>query len=70
MLDTVPFLISDLVAIFFTSWIYWKIPAESFVIFFARKQSRGGSREEMNKKQVELNAKLDARLKLNLLFDV
>ena len=46
MLDTVPFLISDLVAIFFTSWIYWKIPAESFVnFFFARKQSRGGSRD-------------------------
>ena len=65
MLDTVPFLISDLVAMFFRSWIYWKIPAESFLTFFsARKKSRGGSREEMNKKQVELNAKLDVRLKL------
>ena len=64
MLDIVPFLISDFVAMFFRSWIYWKIPAECFLIFFfCWKQSMGGSRE-MNKKQAELNAKLNAGLKL------
>jgi len=36
MLDIVPFLISDFVAMFFRSWIYWKIPAEYFLIFFGR----------------------------------
>jgi len=35
-LDIVSFLISDFVAMFFRSWIYWKIPAEYFLIFFGR----------------------------------
>ena len=40
MLDIVPFLISDFVAMFFRSWIYWKIPAEYFLIFFWEDQER------------------------------